>query len=179
MVLGGEVSGTIAPVDEGWFNDSDYEASTLLRVRPSAGREVARTRCDLDPAEPGFEVVNLPTNLRLPKHRLAFRLTHRFARSLGEDDFSDLLADLFGFDSGAQIGLGLRFGLFRGTGLGLYRTSDRTIQLELRQELARESRSPVVAERRNVPARVHGGVGAGHVEGGRDHALSVGLWRGN
>jgi hypothetical protein len=98
---------------------------------------------DLDPAEPDFEVVNLPTNLRLPKHRLAFRLTHRFARPLGEGDFQDLLADFFGFDSGAQIGLGLRFGLFRGTQLGLYRTSDRTIALEARQELLREGRSPV------------------------------------
>ena len=98
---------------------------------------------DLDPAEPDFEVVNLPTNLRLPKHRLAFRLTHRFARPLDEGDFSDLLADLFGFDGGAQIGLGLRFGLFRGTQLGLYRTSDRTIALEARQELLREGRSPV------------------------------------
>ena len=98
---------------------------------------------DLDPAEPDFEVVNLPTNLRLPKHRLAFRLTHRFARPLGEGDFQDLLADFFGFDSGAQIGFGLRFGLFRGTQLGLYRTSDRTIALEARQELLREGRSPV------------------------------------
>lgn len=98
---------------------------------------------DLDPAEPDFEVVNLPTSLRLPKHRLAFRLTHRFARALDEGDFSDLLADFFGLDGGAQIGLGLRFGLFRGTQLGLYRTSDRTIQLEARQELLREGRSPV------------------------------------
>ena len=98
---------------------------------------------DLDRAEPDFEVVTLPTNLRLPKHRMAFRLTHRFARPLDEGDFSDLLADFFGFDSGAQIGLGLRFGLFRGTQLGLYRTSDRTIALEVRQELLRAGRSPV------------------------------------
>ena len=60
---------------------------------------------DLDPAEPDFEIVDLPTNLRLPKHRLAFRLTHRFTRPLDEGDFSDLLADFFGFDGGAQIGL--------------------------------------------------------------------------
>ena len=98
---------------------------------------------DLDRAEPDFEVVNLPTNLRLPRHRLAFRLTHRFARNLGEGDFSDLLADFFGFDGGAQIGLGLRFGLFRGTQLGIYRTSDRTIQLNARQELLRQDGSPV------------------------------------
>jgi len=98
---------------------------------------------DLDRAEPDFEVVNLPTNLRLPRHKLAFRLTHRFARDLGEGDFSDLLADFFGFDGGAQIGLGLRFGLFRGTQLGIYRTSDRTIQLHGRQELLRQGGSPV------------------------------------
>ena len=98
---------------------------------------------DLDRAEPDFNVVNLPTNLRLPKHKLAFRLTHRFARELGEGDFSDLVADFFGFDGGAQIGLGLRFGLFRGTQLALYRTSDRTIQLHAQQEVLREERSPV------------------------------------
>jgi hypothetical protein len=98
---------------------------------------------DLDRAEPDFEVVNLPTNLRVPRHKLSFRLTHRFARDLGEGDFSDLLADFFGFDGGAQIGLGLRFGLFRGTQLGIYRTSDRTIQLFARQELLRQDGSPV------------------------------------
>ena len=98
---------------------------------------------DLDRAEPDFNVVNLPTNLRLPKHKLAFRLTHRFARPLGDGDFSDLAADFFGFDGGAQIGLGLRFAPFRGTQLGLYRTSDRTIQVHAQQEVLREGGSPV------------------------------------
>jgi hypothetical protein len=98
---------------------------------------------DIDPAEPDFTVVTLPTNLRLPKHRLAFGLTHRFARPLGEGSFSDLAADFFGFDGGAQIGFGLRFGLFRGTQVGLYRTSDRTILLHARQELLHEGESPV------------------------------------
>jgi hypothetical protein len=98
---------------------------------------------DSDPAEPDFTVVDLATSLRLPRHKLAFRLTHRFARPLGEGDFSSLLADFFGFDGGAQIGLGLRFGLFRGTQLGIYRTSDRTIVLHAQQELLREGHSPV------------------------------------
>jgi hypothetical protein len=98
---------------------------------------------DMDPAEPDFEVVNLPTNLRLPKHKLGFRLTHRFDRPLGDGDFSGLLADLFGFDGGAQIGLGLRFGLFRGTQLLIYRTSDRTIPLAGRQELLSEGSRPL------------------------------------
>ncbi len=39
-----------------------------------------------------------------------------------------LLEDLFGLDSGAQIGLEFRFGLFRGTQVGIHRTSDRTIE---------------------------------------------------
>ena len=33
VVLGGEASGTIAPQDEGWFNYSDYETSTLRLFR--------------------------------------------------------------------------------------------------------------------------------------------------
>jgi hypothetical protein len=98
---------------------------------------------DTDVAEPDFHVITLPTNLRLPKHKLDFRLTHRFSRPLGEGDFSDLLADFFGFDSGPQVGFGLRFGVVRGTQLGIYRTSDKTIQLDLRQELLREGGHPL------------------------------------
>jgi hypothetical protein len=33
-------------------------------------------------------------------------VTHRFTRSLAQGDFGDLAGDLFGIDSGAQIGLG-------------------------------------------------------------------------
>jgi len=64
---------------------------------------------ETNPAEPDFTLVNLPTALRLPRHRLAFRISHRFARPLGEGDFGDLLGDFFGLDGGAQIGMGLRF----------------------------------------------------------------------
>jgi len=100
---------------------------------------------DLDPipAEPDFNVITLPTNLRLPKHKLDFRLTHRFARGLSEGSFGDLASDFFGFDGGAQIGFGLRFGLFRGNQVAAYRTSDRTIQISDQQELLREGKSPV------------------------------------
>ena len=82
----------------------------------------------LMPAQPEFTVVNLPTTLRVPKNRFAFRVTHRFTRDLTEGGFDDLLADFFGFDGGAQIGLELRYGLMRGWQVGLNRTSDRTIQ---------------------------------------------------
>ena len=83
----------------------------------------------LDPLQPDFNLAELPTALRLPRHKLAFRVTHRFTRPLGRGDFGDLLSDFFGFDSGAQIGLELRYGLARGTQVGIYRTSDRTIEL--------------------------------------------------
>jgi len=98
---------------------------------------------EVDPAQPDFTVVDLPTNLRLPRHKMAFRLTHRFSRPLGQGDFSDLLSDFFGFDSGAQIGLGLRFGLFSGTQLTFYRLSDRTIQFSMQQELIRQDQHPL------------------------------------
>ncbi len=85
---------------------------------------------DRDPnrSQPDFTLVNLPTTLRLPKYKSAFRVTHRFARPLGQGDFSDLASDLFGLDSGAQIGLEYRFGIMRGTQIGIYRTSNRTIE---------------------------------------------------
>ena len=76
-------------------------------------------------AEPDFTIVNLPTTLRLPRMKSAFRVTHRFVRSFGNGDVGDLAADLFGIDNGAQIGLEYRFGLFRGLQVGIYRTSDK------------------------------------------------------
>jgi hypothetical protein len=83
---------------------------------------------DFQPAQPDFTVITLPTTLRLPRFKSAFRVTHRFARPLGQGDFGDLLEDFFGFDSGAQIGLEYRFGIMRGTQVGIHRTSERTIE---------------------------------------------------
>ena len=83
----------------------------------------------IDPLQPDFTVTALPTTLRMPRHKLAFRVTHRFGRPLGSGDFGDLISDFFGFDSGAQIGLELRYGLARGTQIGVHRTSERTTQI--------------------------------------------------
>src|SRR5207245_4045114 len=52
-----------------------------------------------------------------------------------QGDLGDLAGDLFGLDSAAQIGLELRFGLFSGTQLGVYRTNDRAIDLFLERDL--------------------------------------------
>lgn len=83
----------------------------------------------IDPLQPDFNLAALPTTLRMPGGKWAFRVTHRFNRNLGQGDFGDLAADLFGLDGGGQIGLEVRTGLRDGTQVGIHRTSDRAIQL--------------------------------------------------
>jgi hypothetical protein len=112
---------------------------------PMAAAQTADEDPDLEVnvSQPDFTLAALPTNLRLPKGKFAFRVTHRFARPLGEGDFGDLLEDFFGFDSGAQIGLELRYGLFRGAQVGINRTSDRTIQFFSEYDLKSQASFPM------------------------------------
>jgi hypothetical protein len=119
---------------------SGAEAVPAPAERPAAKADDAaedESDRELDKAEPDFTLINLPTTLRLPRHRLAFRVTHRFTRPLGAGDFGDLASDFFALDSGAQIGLELRFGLLRGLQVGANRTSDRTIQFFANHDLLR------------------------------------------
>jgi hypothetical protein len=112
--------------------------ATLVLALSAAGTAFAQNPpvppaddIDLNPnlSQPDFALVNLPTTLRLPRMKSAFRVTHRFIRPLGEDDFGSLAEDLFGLDNGAIIGLEYRFGLMSGLQAGILRTSDRTIEL--------------------------------------------------
>ncbi len=98
---------------------------------------------DVNLAQPDFGLATLATNLRVPRHKMVFRMTHRFARPLGQGDFSDLVSDFFGFDSGALIGLELRYGLVKGGQVGIYRTSDRTTQFFAQYELTSQASFPV------------------------------------
>lgn len=100
---------------------------------------------DRDPndSQPDFYVATLNTNLRLPKNKMAFRLTHRFLRTLGDGDFGDLAARFFGLDSGAQIGLELKYAPFSGAQLGVYRTSDRTIQFQGSYNVIKGGNGPI------------------------------------
>jgi hypothetical protein len=104
-------------------------AQTTGAAVPAAPPAAADPDARVDPLQPDFDLAALPTTLRMPVHKLAFRVTHRFNRPLGQGDFGDLASDFFGLDSGAQIGLELRYGLARGTQIGVHRTSDRTIQV--------------------------------------------------
>src|SRR6266566_6566939 len=81
----------------------------------------------LQPAEPDYRVVNLPTTLRLPLYKSNFELTHRFNGNLRRGDFGDQAGKLFGLDEGATIGIEYRFAPIRHVEVAIYRTSyDRT-----------------------------------------------------
>ena len=82
----------------------------------------------LKPAEPDFTLISLPTSLRVPQFKSAFRVTHRFLQPLNANA-GDVASNLFGLDSGAQIGLEYRFGIVPNGEVGIQRTSDRTIEL--------------------------------------------------
>ncbi len=108
-----------------WFPLLATVALTLT-LAPAAAAQPDDAAISL--AEPDFSLVSLPTSLRVPQFKGAFRVTHRFARPLGQGDFSSLVEDLFGIDAGAQIGLEFRFGLVPGGQIGFHRTNDKTIQ---------------------------------------------------
>ena len=112
---------------------------------PAAAQAAAADDPDLDLSidQPDFSLITLPTTVRLPRFKSAFRVTHRFGRSLGSGDFSDLAGDLFGLDSGAQIGLEYRFGLMRGLQAGIHRTSNKTIEFFGQYSLLQQGGSPV------------------------------------
>lgn len=110
----------------------------------AAARRPAEEDADknLNLSQPDFTIVALPTTLRVPKNTSAFRVTHRFSRPLGSGDFGSLVEDLFGLDTGAQIGLEYRFGLMRGLQVGINRTSDRTIDFFSQYSLLRQGVQP-------------------------------------
>ncbi|MGH9385860.1 MAG: DUF5777 family beta-barrel protein, partial [Vicinamibacterales bacterium] len=74
---------------------------------------------------------------------LSFRLTHRFGRPLAAGSFGSLVEDLFGLDSGAVIGLDFRYGLIKGGQIGVFRTSNKTIQFFGQYELKSQKTFPV------------------------------------
>ena len=117
-------------------------AAAAATQTPSAAQDAPQTAISdraVNPSQPDFTLIGLPTALRIPRFKSAFRVTHRFTRSLGSGDLGDLAYDFFGFDSGAQIGLEYRFGIMAGTQIGIHRTSDRTIQFFGQHQLFRQN----------------------------------------
>jgi hypothetical protein len=120
---------------------ADPAAAATQPAAPADNQDNDRA---VDPSQPDFTLITLPTTLRMPRFASAFRVTHRFTRPLGQGDFGDLLSDGLGTDEGARIGLEVRFGIFSGTQVGVHRTSDKTIEFFAQHQLLREGHgSPV------------------------------------
>ena len=109
-------------------------------AQPPAQAEPERNDPDvlIDRLQPDFNLAALPTTLRMPAGKWAFRATHRFTRNLGAGDFGDAASNLFGLDGGSQVGLEVRVGLRPGTQFGVHRTSDRSTQLFAQQSVFTE-----------------------------------------
>jgi len=83
----------------------------------------------VQPAEPDYRLINLPTNLRLPFRGMNFGLTHRFAGNLRNGSFGHQLDNLFGLDEGAIMSLEFRYGVAKHVQAIVLRTNfDKTIQ---------------------------------------------------
>lgn len=96
-------------------------------------------------AEPDFTLTSLPTSLRLPQFKSAFRVTHRFVRPLNCELCQDnWLQDFFGFDNGAVIGLEYRYGILPGVQVGVYRARERkTLQIFGQYSVWTQSQKPL------------------------------------
>jgi len=69
--------------------------------------------------ELGNQLINLPTHLALAPSTMQVLFTHRFSETVG----SAGSGNLYGFDSGADVGLGLAMGFGHGLEAALYRSS--------------------------------------------------------
>lgn len=112
--------------------------SAGAQAPPAAAAQDDDPDRDVNLSQPDFTLAALPTTLRVPRHRSAFRITHRFGRPLNQGSFGDLLGDLFGLDQGALIGLEYRFGVARGVQAGIHRSSDKTIQFMTQYSMRRQ-----------------------------------------
>jgi hypothetical protein len=99
----------------------------------------------LVPAEPDFALINLPTTLRLPRHKGNFRLTHRFQGNLRGESFGNQASNLFGLDNGAAIGFEFRYAVARHLQAAVYRTNvDRQTQFYAKYDpIAQSASMPV------------------------------------
>jgi uncharacterized beta barrel domain-containing protein DUF5777 len=98
--------------------------AALLSAGPAAAQEGQETVAP-DPDAPvrqdplGTRLVNTPTPYTLGSRRLEIVFTHRFHQTVQDGDESNL----WGLDSGADVGIGFTYGVASRLDLGLYRSS--------------------------------------------------------
>ena len=121
-------------------------ATTTEAAAPTASAAQREDDAVLNPAEPDFVVVNLPTTLRLPLFKSNFRLTHRFAGNLRNGSLSQQASNLFGIDQGAIIGFEYRFAVATHVQAAFYRSGfDKTIQLYGKYDAVQQRQSMPVS----------------------------------
>ena len=98
-------------------------AKVVWGQTPPAAAAAQDDDATLQPVEPDFTLVNLPTTLRLPLHKSNFHLTHRFQGNLRDGTFGHQLSNLFGLDNGAAIGFEYRFAVMKHVQAAAYRTN--------------------------------------------------------
>jgi hypothetical protein len=126
------------------WGESVAQPTTRDASAPGQADDAAEARPS--PAEPSFRLVNVPTTLRLPRHRASFDLIHRFNGNLADGSFSDHAANLFGLDQGAAIGIEYRFAMTSRLQAIVYRTNiDKTFQFSGRYDIARQGASAPVS----------------------------------
>jgi hypothetical protein len=118
-------------------------------AQPPAGTDASDYT--IHQAEPDFALAALPTTLRIPSGKFAFRMTHRFSRPIagtcpdegpkpdGCGGLGAFVENFFGFDSSSKVGLELRFGVRPGTQAAVLRTNDRAIQFAAHHQLLRQT----------------------------------------
>lgn len=123
-------------------------SSSRVHAQPAASSASAAVAVQadddavLDPAEPEFRVIALPTTARLPRLKSNFSLTHRFAGNLRQESFGTNLGNLFGVDQGATVGLEYRIAVARHLQAVAYRVSaNRTIQLSAKYDAVHQGAS--------------------------------------
>jgi Membrane bound beta barrel domain (DUF5777) len=83
----------------------------------------------VQPAEPDYHLINLPSTLRLPVRGMNFGLTHRFNGNLRNGSFGHQLDNLFGLDEGATMSLEFRYGVAKHVQAIVLRTNlDKNIE---------------------------------------------------
>ena len=124
----------------------DPQAQNAVASAASASSAADDDDAVLEPAEPDFRVVNLPTTMRLPRLKGNFALTHRFAGNLRRGSFSDNAGHLFGIDDGATVGFEYRVGIARHLQAVAYRVSfQQTLQLYAKYDAVHQSRTMPVS----------------------------------
>ena len=119
-----------------------FSALVFAFAPPAFAQSTDDDDAALQPAEPDYRVINLPTTLRLPNHKSNFELTHRFNGNLRNGDFGDQASSLFGIDQGATIGFEYRFAPIRHVEVAFYRENyDKTIQMYGKWDVLHQTKS--------------------------------------